>query len=242
MRLNKKNILNSSLKVIVQKEIIVASRVMIQVFLFVIFIVVNGNSYAQISVDSHNEAIELINLSNIEIKQESYTNAITKLEKAIKLDSSIREAYTLINHALFQTGNIKTQKKYLNKAKLFFYEDDEFCYHSGKLYLKEDKIDSAIFEFNKAIKFSKTNGEDYPIVFDYYSSRGICYLKKNMYSEALEDFNYAVKLNNSKAGIYANKGIVLFKLKRMDEACISWKKAQELGEKSVKTYIDKYCK
>lgn len=238
----KNNIQKVPVKVVIQKDYIVTIRIMLKVFLIVIFVKLNSNSFAQIDVDSHNEAVSLINQSIVEVRQKAYSDAIIKLENAIKLDSSLKEAYTLLNQAFFETGNFKAQKKYLNKAKLFFYEDDEFCYYSGKLLLKENKIDSAIIEFNKAIKFSKINGEDYPIVFDYYSSRGICFLKKNMYSEALEDFNYALKLNNTKSGIYANKGIVLLKLKRIDEACNSWKKALELGEKSVNTYIDKYCK
>ncbi len=208
----------------------------------VILFVMNNLSFGQILSDSHNEAVELINQSGTDIKQKKYSEAVKELENAIKLDSTIKKAYVLLNQALFETGEKNIQKKYLKKAKLFFLEDDEFYYYSGKLYMKEEKYDSAIVEFNEAVRFGKINGEDYPIVYDYYASRGICFMKKNLYSDALQDFNYALKLNNSKSSIYSNKGIVLYKLNKVTEACECWKKALEMGENSVKKYTDKYCK
>ncbi|WP_340198947.1 tetratricopeptide repeat protein [Ascidiimonas sp. W6] len=112
----------------------------------------------------------------------------------------------------------------------------------GKVYQKEKKLDLAIEELSEAIRFGKINGEDYPIVYDYHSNRGACYLKKNMYSQALEDFNYALKLNDSNANIYANKGVALYKLKKVKAACESWQRALELGQKSVQNYIDNKCR
>lgn len=198
--------------------------------------------YGQIDFYDHNEAIDLINRAQNNIEQGEFSLAINNLTEAIKLDSTIRGAYILINQAAFELGDILAQKEILFKAKKLFTDDDEFCYYLGRIYQKEDLYDKAIGEYNEAIKFSKVNGEDFELVYEYYANRGICFLKKEEYDKAHKDFDYASKLNNTKGGIYANKGIVLFKLNRTSEACDSWQKAINLGEKSAKKYIDKYCK
>lgn len=203
-----------------------------------IFNIANG----QILLEDHNKAVDHINSAQTLISSKKYNNAITELELAIKLDSTIRDAYLLIYKASYYNGNAEISKKYLKKAKSIFVEDDEITYYLGKIYQAEKKYRNALTEYNDAIKYGKKNGEDYPIVFDYYASRGICYLWQNQYQKALSDFDYSLKLNAKNGGVYANRGIVLYKLRKYDEACRSWKKAYKMGQKSVKKYIDRNCK
>jgi len=199
-------------------------------------------SYGQIMLDDHNEAVEFINDSQVLIQNKQYNEAIPKLEAAVKLDSTIRDAYLLIYKAGYYARNTETPKLYLKKAKSIFLEDDEIVYYLGKIYQTEKDYDNALIEFNYAIKYSKENGENYPIVYDYYASRGVCYLNQDKYEKALEDLNYSLKLNDTKGSVYANRGLALYKLKKYDEACTSWNRARELGITSVENYITKYCK
>jgi len=211
--------------------------------LFLILLISSFQSiYCQISVYDRNAAIDLIKESTEDINNAHYAPAIEKLEQAIQLDSSIRQAYVLINQAARSSGNSEMQKVYLNKAIKLYTEDDLFYYYLGKYYMKENQLDTSIYYLSRAVKFSKQNGEDFPAVYDYYASRGICYLKQQHYEKANSDFDAALKLNKLKAGIYVNKGIALFKLNRNTEACLSWNKAKEKGMGNiVQRYIDKYC-
>jgi len=211
-------------------------------FLSLLFFITINSTFAQVSLFDRNKAVALINQASAEVKAQNYSPAIVKLKTAIKLDSSQRAAFTLINQAFYETGNRDSQVKYLNKAKSIYTDDDEFPYHLGKLYQKENNLEAAICEYNTAIKFSKINGEDYEIVYDYYANRGICFLKQNLYTEAVNDFDYAIKLNDMKGSIYANRGIALFQMKKKEEACKSWERALELGQSSVELYLTMYCK
>jgi len=199
-------------------------------------------SYGQIMLDDHNKAVEFINESQVLIQNKQYSEALPKLEAAVKLDSMIIEAYLLIYKAGNYARNTAISKLYLKKAKSIFQESDEIAYYLGKIYQTEKDYDNALIEFNYAIKYGKKNGENYPIVYDYYASRGVCYLSQDKYEEALADLNYSLKLDDTKGSVYANRGIALYKLKKYDEACTSWNKAYELGITSVESYITKYCK
>ena len=196
---------------------------------------------AQINVDALNKPIELINQANVDMRAGNYSQAIPLLREAIKLDSTKRDAFILLNRAFYELKDSNSQIENLKKAKSIYTDDDEFPYHLGKIYQKANKLNAAIAEYSTAIKFGKANGEDYEIVYDYYANRGICYLKQNKFANAVSDFDYAIKLNNTKGSIYTNRGIALFQMKRKDEACKSWKKALELGQ-NVQQYLKKYCK
>ena len=214
-----------------------------KIIYYILFILVLAEPITgQVSLEDYNSAVELINKAKTSINDKRYQEAIGALESAIKLDSTLREGYEVMYKAGFYAENKEVAKAYLKRAQSIFVEDDEIIYFLGKIIQTEKKYAEAIKVFDEAIKFGKKNGEDYPIVYDYYASRGICYLRLEKYAEALTDFNYAIQLNGKKGSIFANRGIVLFKLNKPDEACLSWKKAYSLGELSVQKYIEKNCK
>ena len=212
-------------------------KLLFSTFLIIFF----SNAYAQINIDDHLKAIDLVFDGRIKLIEGEQEEAIIKLKNAIVLDSTIREAYIFLNHALFETNKVEEQIENLKKSKIVFREDDELCYYLGKVYQSKKEYDKAISEYSDAIKYSKINGEDFEIVYSYYASRGTCFLKKKMYSKSLADFEYALKLNSSESSIYANKGFALYKLKKTKEACESWKTSLELGESQMTKYISKYC-
>jgi tetratricopeptide (TPR) repeat protein len=213
-----------------------------KIFYLLFILVLTGTLKGQVSFDDYNSAVELINKAKTSINDKRYQDAIGELESAIKLDSTFRDCYEVMYKAGFFADNKEVAKFYLKKAQSIFVEDDEIIYYLGKIIQTEKKYGEAIKVFDEAIKFGKKNGEDYPIVYDYYASRGICYLRLEKYAEALADFEYAIQLNWKKGSIFANRGIVLFKLNQPAEACLSWKIAYSLGELGVQKYIEKNCK
>lgn len=196
----------------------------------------------QINYVEHNKAVEKLNQAKELMAQESYAEAIQHLKSAVELDSSMRASYMLIYEAGYVSGNTQVARDYLEKAKAIFLEDDEVIYYLAKVYQKEKNYLAALGEFTLAIKYSKVNGEDLPIIYDYYASRGVCYLKQNKYQQALDDFNDALKLNEMEGSIYVNRGYALYKLEQPDAGCKSWQKAFDLGHTYVQKYLDKFCK
>lgn len=201
-----------------------------------------GSAKAQIDTDDYNKAIILIYQADTLIKNQAYTEAIDNLELAIELDSVIREQYILLTQACFYGKDLNTAQKYLEKAKLIFEEDDELCYYLGKVYEREMNLQLAINEFETAIKWSKKNGTDYPIVYDYYASRGSCYLQLGEYQKALDDLDSAFTFNDTKPIILMRRGVALYHLNKKDEACNSWAKALEMGMQQAEIYLNENCK
>lgn len=197
---------------------------------------------AQIDTDDHNLAVDLIYKADTLIANQQYEQAIENLKHSISLDSMIREQYILLTRACFYSRQLATAKKYLRKAKLIFREDDELCYYLGKVYGNEMNVELAVAEYDSAIVWSKVNGSDFPIVYDYYASRGQCYLQLSKYQEALDDFDTALTYNDSKASILMWRGVALYHLNKKDEACNSWEEALAKGMQQAEIYLNQNCK
>lgn len=214
-------------------------------WLIALFIVLCNSVNAQVtvdtSVDNYNLSVKYLREGKDLFEKGNYDEAIAKMESSIKLNPGLKDAYYAMYNVALESGNYEITKTYFNKAKSVFEDDDEIIFYLGQLYQKEKNYTKAFLEYNQAIAYAKKNGEDYPVVSDYYANRGICYLRQKKYTEALADFDYSIKLNEMKKGVYANRGFALYKLKRLNEACKSWSKAYELGQTSTKKYIDKYC-
>jgi tetratricopeptide (TPR) repeat protein len=207
---------------------------------FLFFCFVKSNS--QIIFTYHHEANALLEKAQTFIDEQNYDDAIPLIVKSMELDSSVRAAYMLLFKAGYQTEAYNVVENQLRKATLIFEKDDEIHYCLGRTYQAQKELNKAIAEFSQAIKWAKQNGEKSPSVYDYYSSRGICYLRLAKHSEALTDFDYSLTLKKENRSVLTNRGYVLYKLGKRDEACQSWLKAQELGESSVDEYLRKYCK
>ena len=91
------------------------------VFLVLLCFSFNYSVNAQINTDDHNLAVDLICEADTLIKIEQYLQAIENLEKAIELDSVIKEQYVLLTKACFCAKKLATAKKYLRKAKQIFF-------------------------------------------------------------------------------------------------------------------------
>jgi len=213
-----------------------------QLFLIIIMISIPLLCISQIDYDDHIKAIELNNSAIKEIKSKNHTKAISLLTDAIKLDSTLRNAYITLNQACNDEKDWMVLKEYLTKAANLFTDDDEIFYYIGNLYRKENQVDSAIVYYTKAIEFSKINGEDYPLVYAYYLNRGICFLDKELHVLALQDFNYGITLNPKNAALYTNKGNLLYQLGNKNQACTQWQKAINLGCLDATSYFNQYCK
>ena len=162
------------------------------------------------------------------------SNAINSFSKAIRLDSTIIEAY-------FCRGNIYFAKKmyddalkdYLMTEKLRpDYRDN--LNNLAFLYSETGKMDDAILYYSKAISIK-------PTIY-LYQRRATCYSYLKKYAEALEDYNRTIEINAFLAEPYFNRGVCYFYVNQLEKACADWEKASSLGYKNANDLISKFCK
>jgi len=136
----------------------------------------------------------------------------------------------------------------------------------GLVFLKEQKYDMAINDFNMAIGLNpgytqayinrgnalrNYNGydtalEDYtnaikldPGFYRTYFNRATLFLKMGKNNEALNDFNKAISLNPSYVEAYVNRGILYMNQKEYGNAILDFNKAIELNPNYTDAYINR---
>lgn len=210
-------------------------------FLFIFLFTIIATTKAQNSIDKHNSAVETYNKAIILLEQKDFQAAFPLFAATIALDSTFRDAYIYVTQAAFESRQTDVARLCLEKGVTVYTDDDEIIYYLAKIYQIERKYQQAIDTYSKAIEFAKVNGEEFPIVYDYYAGRGSCYLIQKQFEKALTDFDYSIKLDDTKSAVYNNRGQALYQLKRHNEACQSWQKARDLGDTNADTYIKKLC-
>ena len=75
------------------------------------------------------------------------------------------------------------------------------CFNRGNIFHNQKDYQSAISEYNEAIRLN-------PDFSEAYSSRGIVKAKIGQHSEALSDFDTAIRLNPDFSKAYSNRGFL----------------------------------
>lgn len=92
----------------------------------------------------------------------------------------------------------------------------------------------AMADYNKAIE----------IVPDYTEAYYMRGLIKSMFSDdrgAIADFDIAIMLNSKYAEAYFARGLAKYHLIKVDEGCLDWSKAGELGYYEAYDMIKQFC-
>jgi tetratricopeptide (TPR) repeat protein len=219
---------------------------MLKRILFLCFLILQLNAFSQVynvSVDDRNKAIDLTNLAIKKIEGNKLDDAVSFLVKAISIDSIFRPPYLqLYKICLLNNDYSKTLIPYIKKGQRIFVDDDELSYYLGEIYRINADLKNALLEYNVAISYSKTNGEDFHLVHNYYFNRGNCYYKADLLDSAIVDYTYALKLKPDYSFAYLNRGICLYRRGKPKEACVDWQKSDALGCASAIEYLEKYCK
>jgi tetratricopeptide (TPR) repeat protein len=188
------------------------------------------------SVFVNNTALEMIDKGDYEL-------AAKILERVVETDPSFHPAYLNFYRSGGQLPQWQAKvEKVLRLGLAVFEEDDEMAYYLGNLLQRQQKYDKAIEAYSDAIRYSKVNGEDFPLVWAYYFNRGNCFLKTNKHKEAIPDYNNALRLSPENADVLTNRGFCLYKTGKTPEACKDWQRALKLGNKVTEKYLQQYCK
>lgn len=104
-----------------------------------------------------------------------------------------------------------------------------FC--RGSYYLAVDNLDSALKDFNEAIKLN-------PAFRDAYINRGLIHNKLKEYGNALNDFNTALKIDPGTYDIYINRASAYIEMKEYDKALEDMNRIKDKRSYCEQLYIN----
>jgi tetratricopeptide (TPR) repeat protein len=173
------------------------------------------------------------------LRIEETENAISDLSEAIKLDTSLVDAY-------YQRGLLYAQQDELDKAIADLSDvikldesNVEAFFQRSKLYFKQEKLDEALADLDHVIEVQKDNIE---AVF----MRGMVYNLQGNASMAYTEIDQAIRSGYETAEAYYQRGLLLVGQKRPNDAIDDFGKAIELDDKYTdalfqrgKLYFDK---
>lgn len=102
----------------------------------------------------------------------------------------------------------------------------------GKEKLKNEDIDGALEDFNKAI-------EKNPKYAEAYLNRGYVYGNRGELQEALADFDMAVAIDSAYIEAYYNRGFIYGFFEEYDKSIADFNKVIELNPKDAEAYINR---
>ncbi len=103
----------------------------------------------------------------------------------------------------------------------------------GRLYLKSEDYEKAIWEYEKALALN-------PQVVEAYNGVGIAYTMRNRFSEAIDAQQYALKLQPDFAEAHAGLGLVYLAQKKDELALKHYKQTLMLIQKRNETRKNKF--
>lgn len=99
----------------------------------------------------------------------------------------------------------------------------------GAAYLRSDKADAAIADFNTVIEMDPANARAYHL-------RGLAYEKTGDREKAMSDFNKALELKSDYGAVYYSRANLNTKMGRTDQATEDIRMVTHLTEVNIETY------
>ncbi len=160
--------------------------------------------------------------------------ALADFNKAIELIPQYTRAY-------YNRGNLfKSEKRFekamkdYNKAIALNSKFFRAYNNRGTIFIKEKNFNRALEDYNKAIKI-------HPNYCEALSNRGEVYILTQKYSKAVQDLNKAIKLQPDYGIAYVNRGSAQLKLGNIEQCCLDYKRAMELGFNQVESVYIENC-
>ena len=129
----------------------------------------------------------------IALNNEDYNSAINYFTLAMNRLGMVPkdDIYVMRGIAYSKNGDEINALNDFNMAiKLFAFDNPTAYLERGKIYLRQEKYNLALDDFNTAISMDYTSQKN----ADYYFYRGMLYIKTNRMDEAMQDLNYAISI------------------------------------------------
>ena len=203
------------------------------------------------------------------LMQGKYSEALSDLDNAIRLNKNDKDAYSFRYELEHKTHQYFAEIKDLNMVLSLdsndinalnnlgvIYDKQGDKFHAFKLYKKALSNDSnyAMAHNNLGMLLADVDSLDMALVeygkainldtknADYYYNRSCVYLTRKEAVAALADLNMANSLEPHNPETLNSIAIANFLLKNKDEACKNWRQAYNAGKTEAMESINKYCK
>jgi len=150
---------------------------------------------------------------------EKYNDAVESLKKCIELDNTYADAYSELGFSCYKLHRDEEALSYYRAANYYDENKQMGIIGQGDVFYNNIKnYDSAMYYFEKATSFNKTNKS-------LYYKLGWCYNDKERYSDAVEVLTQVVKLDPKHYSAMEELGFSYYKLKKYNDALVHLKKA-----------------
>lgn len=200
--------------------------------------------------------------------QKIYNKAKDDFEKALELDPLSSIAYYDRALCYYHgEKNYQMALNDLNKSIELNDKDEHAFELRGRVYIHYEKYDDAIADFTRAIEISpnyfdvyvnralayikgfelyKLAIEDYNHALKLSPDNGMIYMNRgSAYGEGLKDFDNSLKdfkkaleINPNDGESHLGLGLTYLQIGKYKEACLSWKRALDLGCEAAKKYVE----
>ena len=196
------------------------------------------------------------------LSSDSATN--TSIEKVFSSEEKIEKTIILIKLGEFQEAIFDLEQKLDSSS-----QNPAVYFYLGKAYKGINNNEKALFYFNKAIEIAPDYPKPYVAVaiikgkekkfkealellntsISFYPDYPMAYINRGVIkgalgdnSGAIDDFGKSIELNPLLDASYVNRGISYEVSGRLNEACLDWERAKNLGNKNAKRWLDSECK
>jgi lipoprotein NlpI len=199
----------------------------------------------------------LFNKMYISSMKSDTPHLVQLLNNVISQDSLCVNALLTRGDIFFDINNLSLAKQDYFKVLSLDSKNVYSLYQLGELFNVEEKYDSAILFFQKAIDL-KSNGNfildrtneniDPQAKYDIEANeimfaRGLSFYYKRRLNDALNDFSYCIVHKYKLDKSYLYRAAILIELKsNLGAACSDLYEAKKNGSKEANMYIFKYCR
>lgn len=128
---------------------------------------------------------------------------------------------TVISESKITTSNLKETKVYVDESSLPLLSANEY-FKRGKKKYEESKFESAILDFNDAIRLNPSDSNN-------YFFKAICEYQKGNYKVSINDITKAIELHPKNYNAYFNRALCYEKLNNAEQACKDYYNAYQLN-------------
>lgn len=222
-----------------------------------------------LSDDPKMEGMYYLMKAENELYFKHYKEALSYIEKTLKLDPANPRALRIGGDILSYTGDHKKAVRYYTRALAAGEEDAELSFKIGLTQLEAGKLIEAVGHFDKAILLNNEYAaaylgramaklgldlhasavEDYNFAIEYnpllqeaYRGRGRCFTHLGNYATAIRDFNRAIELKPTDGWAFYYRGLTHQKAYNKSKCCADLETARQMGIKEAKLKILELCK
>jgi len=160
--------------------------------------------------------------------------ALKAYNRAIELNDDDSRYFTARATLLGRMKNFEAADQDYDRALELNPENARAWENRGVIRTDQGLYEEAITDFSRSIELDPRNANT-------YISRGAAHSFVEQHEKAIADYQQALALQPNNAQALFNLGVSQFKSNQVQRACLSWKRAQEMGNVDAGNAWRSYC-